>query len=209
MAEVCALAHRCNSTFLNEDADEGAEEEEEEESGESGESDEAVEPAEMDAAAPGAMKKPATALVLKRPAAKAAAPVKAAKVAMVGKAKVVAGKAAPLVAPPMKAMKAKVVMTAKEAKVVKKDKKLKIDTFIVPVGGKKPTPCFTPCHYKGGCIYWSKSKKSWRVYLRKIDKVEVSVRLGDDKETAEKSMIAKQWRKCLKAIEQDPRPVIG
>jgi len=193
--------NRCNSTFLSEDADEG----EEEESGASGEED------ESDESEAEAMKKPAKAAGPAK-AAKAAGPAKAAGHALKRPAakvaakapKVAKGKAAPPMAPPMKAMKG---MKAKVAE--KKAKKPKIATFIVPVGGKRPHPSFTPCHYKGGCIYWSKSKKSWRVYLRRIDKVEVSVNLGADAETAEKSMIAKQWRKCLKAIELDPRPLVA
>ena len=111
----------------------------------------------------------------------------------------------------MKAMKAKVtkkkakapkVVGKKVPKVAKKGKAAV--AFIVPKGDKKPKARFTPVHYKGGRIYWSKSKMAWRVYLRKEDAVEVSVHLGCD---PEKSHIKKQWGKCLKAIERDPRPI--
>jgi hypothetical protein len=105
-------------------------------------------------------------------------------------------------APPMKAAK------AKAAKAAKGGKKPKPHTFIVPAGGKKPKASFKPMHYNGGRIYWSKSKMSWRVYLRKVDKVEVSVHLGANADTAEKGVIDKQWRKCLKAIDLDPRPMV-
>ena len=80
----------------------------------------------------------------------------------------------------------------------------KVPTIVVAHAGTKPKPSYKPVHYKGGRIYWSKSKAAWRVYLRAVDKVEVSVHLGAD---ADAALVAKQWRKCLKAIEQDPRPI--
>ena len=112
-------------------------------------------------------------------------------------------------------VKKKVVKTkvAKEAaKKVAEDKKKKkgadtkkgLATIVVAAAGKRPRPAYVPVHYKGGRIYWSKSKKAWRVYLRAEDKIEVNVPLGDDPDDAH---IEKQWRKALKAIERDGRPI--
>ena len=124
--------------------------------------------------------------VVKRPAAKAAAPMKAMKAKVAKK-------------------KAKAPKVKKVPKVAKKGPA--VVAFVVPKDDKKPKVRFTPVHYKGGRIYWSKAKLAWRVYLRKEDAVEVTVHLGADPDTAEKSHIKKQWGKCLKAIERDPRPI--
>ena len=140
--------------------------------------------------------------VVKRPAAKAAA-MKAMKAKVAkkkAKAPKVVGKKVPKVVGkevPKVAKKGKAVV-AEVPKVAKKGKA--VVAFIVPKDGKKPKARF-------GRIYWSKSKMAWRVYLRKEDAVEVSVHLGCDPDTAEKSHIQKQWGKCLKAIERDPRPI--
>jgi hypothetical protein len=168
---------------------------------ESDESEEEEESGEEDAE--DALKRPAAKVALKRPAAKMPAALKVAKAAA-APMKDKAMKVVKAAAAPMKAMKAKAAL-----KAMKKDKKPKVVAFIVPANGKKPKASFKPVHYNGGRIYWSKSKKSWRAYIRKEDKVEVSVNLGADADTAEKGLRDKQWRKCLKAIDQDPRPMNG
>jgi len=93
---------------------------------------------------------------------------------------------------------------AKAAKPIVVKKKLM--AYVVPVGVKNPKPYFKrPLHYGGGKIYYSKSKGAWRVYLRHPDKVEVTVKVDAD----DPDNVKKQWKKCLKAINQDPRPVLA
>ena len=128
----------------------------------------------------------------KKPAAACAA-VKKPSGAIVKKTKVVKEKVAKKTA-------------KKKARGEKKKKGAKkgLATIVVAEKGKRPKPSYVPVHYKGGRIYWSKSKQSWRVYLRKEDKVEVCVYLGNDPDN---ERVEKQWRKCLKAIERDDRPI--
>jgi len=144
-------------------------------------------------------KKPAAAdatVVVKKPAA-ADDVFKKPAGAIVVKKKVVKKKGA-------KEATKKVAEEKKKKKEEEKKKKKGLATIVVAAAGKRPRPAYVPVHYKGGRIYWSKSKKAWRVYLRAEDKIEVNVHLGDD---PDQDHIDKQWRKALKAIERDDRPI--
>ena len=69
--------------------------------------------------------------------------------------------------------------------------------------GNRPEPVFDePLHWGGGRVYYSASKRAWRVYKRGTDKVESTVSV--DAESA--ISIKTQWSKVLDAIEKDPRP---
>lgn len=81
----------------------------------------------------------------------------------------------------------------------------KLSAFVVAKGGKDPKPRFEmPVHFGGGRIYYSASKCAWRVYTRLGDKVETTIRV----DSADTANVKKQWKKCLKAIKRDPRPVV-
>ena len=69
--------------------------------------------------------------------------------------------------------------------------------------GNRPKPVFDePLHWGGGRVYYSASKRAWRVYKRASDKVESTVSVNAESA----SNIKTQWQKVLNAIENDPRP---
>lgn len=69
--------------------------------------------------------------------------------------------------------------------------------------GNRPKPVFDePLHWGGGRVYYSASKRAWRVYKRGSDKVESTVSVNAESA----SNIKTQWQKVLNAIENDPRP---
>ena len=69
--------------------------------------------------------------------------------------------------------------------------------------GKSIPVSFKPTEYKGGKIYFSKAKRAWRVYLRKRDRVESTVKV----DTKDKADVDARWSKCLKIIRHDKRPI--
>ena len=69
---------------------------------------------------------------------------------------------------------------------------------------ERPSPTFdTPAMYNGGKIYWSKPKRSWRVYKRAADKVEEQVHVRD---IDSDKLVKKLWKKALAKIDDDARP---
>ena len=70
-----------------------------------------------------------------------------------------------------------------------------------------PKPTKTPTVYRGGKIYYSGKKHKLRVYLRKKDKVEVTIPKGGDTILEPHSSgFKKAWRQALAAIDKDKRP---
>jgi hypothetical protein len=59
-----------------------------------------------------------------------------------------------------------------------------------------------PVHWAGGRIYHSASKRTFRVYKRKQDKVESGVNYGRD---ATQEHIQSKWHEACKLILDDPR----
>ena len=63
---------------------------------------------------------------------------------------------------------------------------------------KKPTH-----HPWGGKIYFAKSKKAYRIYKRRKDKVETTVRV----DLTDKADLKRKFAIGCAMIESDPRPV--
>ena len=72
---------------------------------------------------------------------------------------------------------------------------------VVPKG-KPLVNLVAPTHYGGGRIYFSEDKFAFRVYRRKVDKVEQQIKLKSKKPKDQQAA----WKLCLKAIDDDPRP---
>ena len=135
-----------------EEDDEDEEEEEEEDDEDEEEEEESSESVQKKPSSlqrkPAAFKKPSAAIVVKEKVKKAKGKVK-------------------------KAMKS-IVEKIKDKRVHAAIKKTRVSSkaYVAP-DGVKPKPRFTPTHYAGGKIYFSESKKVWRVYRRQGDKIEV------------------------------------
>jgi hypothetical protein len=70
--------------------------------------------------------------------------------------------------------------------------------------GEKPPPSFEPTHCTSGKIDFSPKKFPYRVYRRKIDRIEKTVKVYDVKNT---KVVKKAWAQCLKLVDDDPRPM--
>ncbi len=66
-----------------------------------------------------------------------------------------------------------------------------------------PEPSFKPTEYKGGKIYFSKAKHAWRVYVRKRDRIEAQIKVNEE----DRDEVKTRWKKCLKMIRHDKRPI--
>ena len=68
----------------------------------------------------------------------------------------------------------------------------------------KPKPSTSPTAYGGGRIYFNKKKNLLRVYLRKGDKIEKTMRV----DATDEKLFKKAWTWALKEITSDKRPVV-
>ena len=161
-------------------------------------------------ATPAAVMKKPSAIVMNKPAASASAIVAAAVSATVA----AAAPAAPPVVPlaPKAAVKASAVLkrpsaaaSAKPAVKAVKPAVKAVQTGKVP----KPEPTVSATTYGGGRLYFSSVKQKLRVYLRRHDKVEVTLPRKRGKKISDPTTadFKKQWKKALELIDSDERPV--
>ena len=93
------------------------------------------------------------------------------------------------------------IVKAKPAAAIKK----KPAAFVVPPNAKRPKPSLEPTMYHGGRIYYSPKKFAFRVYRRRVDRVEkcITARGVEDKKVLQQA-----WDTVCYEIESDPRPVV-
>ena len=65
-------------------------------------------------------------------------------------------------------------------------------------------PCSkAPTAYRGGKIYYHGTKNSFRVYVRRGDRIEKFV---SEIDWTDKQGMKRKWREALALIDNDPRP---
>ena len=101
---------------------------------------------------------------------------------------------------------AKIITATKKPAAAEPTKKRPAAALAAVVGAGAevpPEPSFKPTDYKGGKIYFSKAKHAWRVYVRKRDRIEAQVKVNEEDDDE----VNKRWKKCLKLIRHDKRPI--